>query len=112
MFLGDYVNRGIQSVECISLLVALKVQYPEKIALIRGNHECRDITKIYGFYTECMKHFGDEGENVWNAFHEVFDCLPLAALIDDQVSSLTTCLLLKFGTCLVLLRAWRTVTLT
>mmetsp|Transcript_7824 Transcript_7824/g.8786 ORF Transcript_7824/g.8786 Transcript_7824/m.8786 type:complete len:307 (+) Transcript_7824:47-967(+) len=82
LFLGDYVNRGSQSLECISLLVALKVQYPDKVTLLRGNHECRSITKIYGFHAECLKQFGNE--DVYNAFHEVFDCLPLAALVDDQ----------------------------
>lgn len=82
LFLGDYVNRGCQSVECAALVLALKVQYPEKVTLLRGNHECRSITKIYGFYEECQKKFSSE--EVYNAFHDVFDCLPLAATVGDQ----------------------------
>ncbi|CAM8895752.1 unnamed protein product [Rhodiola kirilowii] len=82
LFLGDYVDRGKQSLETICLLLAYKVKYPENFFLLRGNHECASINRIYGFYDECKRRFN---VGLWKAFTESFNCLPVAALIDDKI---------------------------
>jgi serine/threonine-protein phosphatase PPG1 len=82
-FAGDYVDRGLFSVETISLLVCLKLRYPERVHLIRGNHESRGVTQSYGFYTECARKYGNA--NVWHYFTDMFDFLTLSVVINDQI---------------------------
>lgn len=83
IFMGDFVDRGINSVETFLFLLALKVKYPDRISLIRGNHESRQITQVYGFYDECLKKYNSI--NVWRYCTEVFDLLSLAAVIENKI---------------------------
>jgi serine/threonine-protein phosphatase 2A catalytic subunit len=83
LFTGDYVDRGYYSVETVTLLVALKVRFSDRITITRGNHESRQITQVYGFYDECMRKYGNA--SVWKYFTELFDYLPVTALIENQI---------------------------
>ncbi|KAG2898614.1 Serine/threonine-protein phosphatase 6 catalytic subunit [Phytophthora cactorum] len=83
IFMGDFVDRGHNSVETFELLLCLKARYPDRITLLRGNHECRQITQVYGFYEECVRKYGNA--NPWKYCTDVFDYLNLAAIIDGRV---------------------------
>ncbi|KNH07854.1 serine/threonine-protein phosphatase PP1 [Perkinsela sp. CCAP 1560/4] len=82
LFLGDYVDRGRQSIETICLLLAYKLMHPEKIFLLRGNHESASINRIYGFYDECKRRYNTI---LWKHFTDTFNCMPIAALIEGRI---------------------------
>eukprot|EP00268_Persea_americana_P020573 TRINITY_DN2072_c0_g1_i1.p1 TRINITY_DN2072_c0_g1~~TRINITY_DN2072_c0_g1_i1.p1 ORF type:complete len:986 (-),score=211.14 TRINITY_DN2072_c0_g1_i1:773-3730(-) len=86
LFLGDYVDRGQHSLETITLLLALKVEYPHNVHLIRGNHEAADINALFGFRIECIERMGErDGIWAWHRINKLFNWLPLAALIEKKI---------------------------
>eukprot|EP01065_Artemidia_motanka_P026792 TRINITY_DN3202_c5_g1_i1.p1 TRINITY_DN3202_c5_g1~~TRINITY_DN3202_c5_g1_i1.p1 ORF type:complete len:306 (+),score=36.65 TRINITY_DN3202_c5_g1_i1:99-1016(+) len=82
IFMGDFVDRGYNSLETLTLLLLLKAKHPDSITLLRGNHESRQITSIYGFYDEIQRKYGCALPWQWCA--EVFDAMSLAAVVEQK----------------------------
>lgn len=83
IFMGDFVDRGFNSVETFQLLLCLKLKYPAHITLLRGNHETRQITTVYGFYDETIRKYGNA--NPWKYCTEVFDYLGIGAIVEGKI---------------------------
>ena len=82
LFLGDYVDRGPSGLEAVLLLLCYKAKHRDTFFMLRGNHECAAINRIYGFCDECKRAYGLK---IWKQFNDVFNCMPVAAVVDDKI---------------------------
>ncbi|VDM52469.1 unnamed protein product [Angiostrongylus costaricensis] len=92
LFLGDYVDRGKQNLEVILLIIAYKarllnfyfqLRFPKNFFALRGNHECANVNRTYGFYEECMRRY--QSQRMWQSFQDTFSVMPLTALVADKI---------------------------
>jgi serine/threonine-protein phosphatase 4 catalytic subunit len=83
LFLGDYVDRGYFSLETFLILLCLKLRFPDRVTILRGNHESRQTTQAYGFYDEIVRKFNDV--SMWELFNNVFDVLPLCGVVGGKI---------------------------
>lgn len=81
LFLGDYVDRGIFGLECMILLISIKINFPKNVILLRGNHESRNMTENFTFREEVISRYDIE---LYNLIMEVFDSMPLACIVDNK----------------------------
>lgn len=85
LFLGDYVDRGINGVEVLLLLMCIKINYPKNVVILRGNHESRNMTENFTFREEAISRYDIE---MYNLFMELFDCLPISCIVDGKYFSM------------------------
>jgi serine/threonine-protein phosphatase 2B catalytic subunit len=81
LFMGDYVDRGVFGIECMLLLISIKINFPKKVMLLRGNHESRNMTENFTFRAEVITRFDSQ---VYENFMDLFDALPIACVVDDK----------------------------
>jgi serine/threonine-protein phosphatase 2B catalytic subunit len=81
LFLGDYVDRGIYGVECMLLLLSIKLNFPKNVVLLRGNHESRNMTENFTFREEVISRYDLD---MYNIFMEVFDSMPISCIVDGK----------------------------
>ena len=86
LFLGDYVGKGWNGLSTFILLILYLIKYPNNLTLLRGNHDSRIFSQMYGLYDECLKKIPkkDKAQEIYNKINELFDLLQLVAVIDNK----------------------------